>query len=226
MNITYYGHSCFGVEVNGKHLVFDPFIKPNPLAKNIDLKTIKADYIIVSHGHNDHTADLIELATLTGAKVIASFELITWVEKHGITNTHAMNTGGKWKFDFGHVKCVHAVHSSSLPDGSYAGAAMGFIIESTAGHFYYSGDTALTYDMKLIGEYRNVGFAFMSIGDNFTMSVDNAIIASEFIRCPKIIGMHFNTFEQIKIDTEEAVKKFRRAGKELILIEIGATITV
>lgn len=226
MNITYYGHSCFGVEVNGKHLVFDPFIRPNTLAKNIDFQAIKADYIIVSHGHVDHTADLIELATLTGAQVIASYELITWINKKGISNTHAMNTGGKWKFDFGHVKCVNAVHSSSLPDGTYGGSAMGFIIESTAGHFYYAGDTALTYDMKLIGEYRNVSFAFLPIGDNFTMSVDNAIIASEFIRCPKIIGMHYNTFNEININTEEAVKKFKRAGKELILMEIGSTLTV
>ena len=135
-----------------------------------------------------------------------------------------MNIGGKWKFEFGNVKCVVAQHSSGLPDGSYGGSAMGFIVESTQGNFYYSGDTALTYDMKLIGEYRKVDFAFLCIGDNFTMSVDNAIIAADFIRCERIIGMHYDTFGYIVIDQQDAISKFDRSGKELTLLEIGNTI--
>lgn len=108
---------------------------------------------------------------------------------------------------------VNAVHSNSLPDGSYGGNSMGFVIESLAGNFYYAGDTALTYDMKLIGDYRKINFAFLPIGDNFTMGVDNAIICSEFINCPNIIGMHFNTFDLIKIDQEYSIKKFEQVGK-------------
>jgi L-ascorbate metabolism protein UlaG (beta-lactamase superfamily) len=224
MKITYYGHSCFGVEVNGKHLLFDPFITHNELAKNIDISQIKADYILVSHGHDDHIGDTVAIAQRTNAKVVGAYEVVTWLNKQGVKEFHPMNIGGKWKFDFGNVKCVNAVHSSTLPDGSNGGNPMGFIIESTEGNFYYSGDTALTYDMKLIGEYRNVDFAFLCLGDNFTMSVDNAIIASEFIRCPKIIGMHYDTFGYIKIDHAEAKKKFSRAGKDLTLMEIGSTI--
>ena len=221
MNITYFGHSCFGVEVNGKHLLFDPFISPNELASDIDVNSVKADYILVSHGHEDHIADMVSIAKRTNAKVICNWEIHCWLHKKGITNTHPMNIGGKWKFDFGSVKCVVAVHSSSLPDGSNGGNPMGFIVESGKGNFYYAGDTALSYDMKLIGDYRKVDFAFLPIGDNFTMGVDNAIIASEFIKCNKIIGMHYDTFGFIEIDKDTAVKKFDNAGSELILFNIG-----
>jgi L-ascorbate metabolism protein UlaG (beta-lactamase superfamily) len=137
-----------------------------------------------------------------------------------------MNIGGKVKFDFGSVKAVAAVHSSGMPDGTYGGSPMGFVIESSEGDFYYAGDTALTYDMKLIGDYRKIDFAFLPIGDNFTMGVDNAIIACEFIKCNKVIGMHYDTFGYIVINKEEALKKFERSGIELKLMEIGQTLTI
>lgn len=226
MNITYYGHSCFGVETGGKHLLFDPFITPNELARHVDATKVKADYILISHGHEDHIADAVSIAKRTGAKVVCSWEIHVWLNKQGVNNTHPMNTGGKWKFDFGNVKCVAAVHSSGLPDGTYGGNPMGFIVETAGANFYYAGDTALTYDMKLIGEYRNIDFAFLPIGDNFTMGVDNAIIASQFINCKKIIGMHYDTFGFIKIDKAEAVKKFELAGNELMLFEIGESKTM
>ncbi len=225
MQITYYGHSCFGVEVNGKNLLFDPFITPNELAKNIDAATVKADYILISHGHEDHIADAVAIAKRTGAKVITNAEICLWLEKQGIENVHPMNIGGKVKMDFGNVKCVNAVHSSSLPDGSNGGNPMGFIVESVEGNFYYAGDTALTYDMKLIGEYRTIKFAFLPIGDNFTMGPENAMIASEFINCKDIIGMHYDTFGYIQIDKAEAQRKFELSGKKLTLLEIGQTIT-
>jgi L-ascorbate metabolism protein UlaG (beta-lactamase superfamily) len=224
MKITYYGHSCFGIEINGRHIVFDPFITPNELAKNIDINTIKCDYILISHGHEDHIADAIALAKRTGATVVSNFEIITWLSKQGVENCHPMNTGGKWIFDFGKVKCVAADHSSSLPDGSYGGSAMGFLLETSQGDFYYSGDTALMYDMKLIGDYRKINFSMLPIGDNFTMSIENAIIASDFVKCNTVIGMHFDTFGYIKIDKEEAIRKFEYAGKKLILMEIGQTL--
>jgi L-ascorbate metabolism protein UlaG (beta-lactamase superfamily) len=224
MNITYYGHSCFGVEIAGKHLLFDPFITPNELAKHIDANTVKADYILITHGHEDHVADAVSIAKRTGATVICNWEIHVWLQKQGVTNTHPMNIGGKKGFDFGSVKCVNAVHSSGLPDGSYGGNPMGFVIESSEKNFYYAGDTALTYDMKLIGNYRSIDFAFLPIGDNFTMGIDNAIIATEFINCGDIIGMHYDTFGYIKIDQEDAKYKFMRAGRSLTLLEIGETL--
>ena len=221
MNIIYYGHSCFGVEVNGKHLLFDPFISPNELAKNINITDVKADYILISHGHEDHIADAVSIANRTGALVICNAEIYLWLKKQGIDNIHPMNTGGKKAFDFGSVKCVKAEHSSSMPDGTYGGNPMGFVIESSSKNFYFAGDTALTFDMKLIGEYREIDFAFLPIGDNFTMGIDNAIIATDFINCNDIIGMHYDTFGYIKIDKNEAIRKFHSQGKKLELLEIG-----
>ena len=226
MNITYFGHSCFGVEVNSKHILFDPFISPNELASDIDVNTLKADYILVSHGHEDHIADLVSIANRTNAIVVCNWEISVWLNKHGISNTHPMNIGGKWKFDFGAVKCVAAVHSSSMPDGTYGGNPMGFIVESSESNFYYAGDTSLTMDMKLIGNYRSIDFAFLPIGDNYTMGVDNAIIAAEFIKCEKIIGMHYDTFENIKIEKDIAVRKFANAGNELLLFNVGETRSI
>ena len=221
MKITYFGHSCFSVEINNFNLLFDPFISSNPLASEIDIKNIKADYILISHGHFDHIADATSIAAQTSAKVISNYEIISWLDKQGVSNGHAMNLGGSRMFEFGKVKCVNAIHSSSLPDGTYGGAPLGFVIESGEGNFYYSGDTALTYDMKLIGDYKKIDFAFLPVGDNFTMGVDNAIIASDFVKCNEIIGMHFDTFGYIRIDHEEAKKKFANAGKKLTLMKIG-----
>lgn len=226
MNITYYGHSCFGIEINGKKILFDPFIKDNLLAKNINVDTIQTDYILISHGHEDHIADVESVANRTNANIICNWEISKWLEKKGVKNIHAMNTGGKVKLDFGNVKCVAAQHSSGLPDGAYGGNPMGFVIESSEGNFYYAGDTALTYEMKLIGDYRKINFAFLPVGDNFTMGIDNALIASDFIKCEDIIGMHYDTFEQIKIDKTEAISKFARAGKKLRLMEIGEILTL
>lgn len=224
MKITYFGHSCFLVEIKGKKIIFDPFISPNPLAKHIDVNAISADYILLSHAHEDHIADALSIAKRTGAKIISNWEICMWANKNGITNFHPMNIGGKIKLDFGNVKSVVAIHSSSFPDGTYGGNPMGFVIESSEKNFYYAGDTALTYDMKLIGNYRQIDFSFLPIGDNFTMSVDNAIIATDFLKCDKVIGMHYNTFDLIKINEQEAVEKFKNRGKELILIPIGNSI--
>jgi len=225
MKITYYGHSCFRIETMGKHLLFDPFIRPNALAKDINIDAIPVDYVLISHGHEDHIADALSILERTGATLIANYEIVSWYKKQGITNSHSMNLGGSWNFDFGKVKFVQAVHSSSFSDGSYAGSAGGFLIETSEGNFYYSGDTALTCDMKLIGDYKKIDFAFLCIGNNYTMSLDNAIIASDYIRCDRIIGMHYDTFEPIRIDHQEAKDKFKRAGKELTLMPIGSTTT-
>jgi L-ascorbate metabolism protein UlaG (beta-lactamase superfamily) len=224
MKITYYGHSCFTLEVAGKAILFDPFISPNELAKGIDIKSIKADFILISHGHEDHIADAVEIALNTGAVVISNWEIISWLGKQGIKNVHPMNIGGHWFFDFGKVKCVNAIHSSSLPDGSYGGNPMGFLLETIDGNVYYAGDTALTMDMKLIGDYKRIDIAFLPIGNNFTMGIDNAIIASDFIKCDKIIGMHYDTFGYIKIDRAEAIEKFSATGKELVLMSVGNSI--
>jgi L-ascorbate metabolism protein UlaG (beta-lactamase superfamily) len=224
MKLTYYGHSCFLVDVQGKKILFDPFVSHNELAKHIDINTIEADYIFVSHGHEDHIADCATIAQRTNATVVGSWEVANWIGKKGVAKTHPMNMGGKWKFDFGVVKCVVAQHSSMLPDGSYGGNPMGFIFSTAEGNFYYSGDTALTLDMQLIPSWVDLNFAVLPIGDNFTMDVDDAINASVFIQCDTIIGVHYNTFGYIKIDSAEAIERFDNAGKKLLLPGIGKTL--
>ena len=226
MKISYLGQSCFLFETEGKRILLDPFITPNELAKHIDVNSIEADFILVSHGHEDHTADLVDIARRTGALVICSFEIMTWLNGKGITNCHPMNLGGKRTFDFGTVKMVFAAHSNSLPDGTYGGTAAGFIIETAGKTYYYSGDTALTQEMKLTGELYQLEAAFLPIGDNFTMGIDDAIIAAGFIKCKKIIGMHFDTFGYIQIDKKEALTKFENAGLNLMLIDIGGSIEI
>ncbi len=226
MEFTYYGHSCFAVEINGRKLLFDPFIKPNELAKHIDIEKIAADYILISHGHVDHIADCVAIAKRTGAKVVASWEIHEWLHNQGVSNTHPMNTGGKWNFDEFTVKCTAAQHSSGLPDGSYGGNPLGFLVMTGEGNFYYSGDTALTLDMQLIPRWAKLNFAILPIGDNFTMDATDATVCAEMIKCKKIIGVHYDTFGFIKIDHTKAKEAFAKAGAELLLVKIGDTITI
>lgn len=225
MKFNYYGHACFSVEVNGKTLLFDPFITPNELTKGlVDAESIACDYILVSHGHADHIADAAAIAKRTGATCIAAYEVYEWLGKQGVANAHPMNTGGKWNFDFGTVRCVVAQHSSGLPDGSYGGNPMGFVIHSSEGDFYYSGDTALTLDMQLIPRWSQLKFAVLPIGDNFTMDAADAAVAADFCGASKVVGVHYDTFGFIKIDHEAAVQTFADAGKTLLLPGIGETI--
>lgn len=225
MKLTYYGHACFGVNIADKNLLFDPFIRYNELAKDVNVESIPADYIFLSHGHEDHVADALEIAQRTGATLVSNYEIVTWFQLKGVEKAHPMNHGGKWKFDFGTAKYVNAVHSSMLPDRSYGGNPGGFVIESAEGNFYYSGDTALTLDMQLIPlTCGKLKAALLPIGDNFTMGISDAVIASDYIQCNKVIGLHYDTFGYIKINHQGAVDAFAAKGKELLLLKIGETI--
>ncbi len=222
IQVNYLGHSCFLITIDGVSILTDPFITPNELAKKIDITTLKPDYIYISHGHEDHVADALQIAQNSNATLISNWEIVNWFQKKGVQKTHPMNTGGSWDFNFGKIHLVKAEHSSSMPDGAYGGNPNGCVIETKQGTFYYSGDTALTYDMKLIGEKFKLDFAFLPIGDNFTMGISDAIQASNFIQCKKIIGMHYDTFGYIKIDHENAFQLFQKNGLTLHLMEIGS----
>jgi L-ascorbate metabolism protein UlaG (beta-lactamase superfamily) len=219
MKLTYYGHACFAVQIKNKTLLFDPYITPNELAKAVDVNKISADYILISHGHEDHVANAVAIAKRTGATLIASYEVAMWFQKQGVSKTHLMNHGGAFQFDFGRVKYVTAIHSSSLPDGTYGGNPGGFVIESNEGNFYFSGDTALTSDMKFIGDSTKLKFAVLCIGDNFTMGADDAIKAADLVHVNEILGVHYDTFPPIKINHTEAIAKFKAAGKTLHLLK-------
>src|SRR5258708_10083329 len=217
MKVTYYGHSCFAAQVAGKSLLFDPFITGNDLARNVDPKAISADYILISHGHGDHLAYAADIAKRTGATIVSNYEITVWFGNQGLQKSHPLNHGGGHTFEFGRVKFVNAIHSSGLPDGSYGGNPGGFVIESRDGNFYYSGDTALTMDMKLIGESTSLKFAALPIGDNFTIGVAAAIKAADFVPCSEILVVHYNTFPPIQINTKAADENFKAAAQRLRL---------
>lgn len=224
MNFTYYAHATFSVEIKGKKILFDPFFTGNPKAEKFNIDEIKADYIFLSHGHGDHVADAAAIAKSTGAKVVSNPEVIAFVQKNGVENVHELNHGAPINFEFGNVRTVNAIHSSSLPDGSYGGNPMGFVFTSADGNFYYAGDTALTMDMQLIPLFAKLDFAVLPIGGNYTMDYKDAFMASDFIKCDKIIGVHYNTFPLIEIDTKAAVSEFQSKGKILLLPNFGETI--
>ena len=225
MKITYYGHASLGIEVNGTNIIVDPFISANELAKNIDVNALKADYILITHAHGDHILDVETVATNTGATIVSNAEIAGYYEAKGF-KTHPMNHGGSWQFDFGKVKYVNAIHSSSFPDGSYGGQPGGFVIEADNKNVYIAGDTALTYDMKLISMRNPLDLAILPIGDNFTMDVDDATIAAEFLEVTTVLGYHYDTFGYIKIDHEIAKQKFANKHKELILLPVGDSIEI
>lgn len=226
MKITYYGHACFTLECGGKRLLFDPFVTPNELASHIKIDDIKADYILLSHGHEDHVADCVAIAKNNDAKVIAGWEVSEWLCKKGVKDSHPLNHGGKREFEFGTVRSVNAVHSSNMPDGSYGGNPMGFLLNTAEGDFYYSGDTALTLDMQLIPRWGKVNVAALCIGDNFTMGYEDAVEAARMVQCTEILGVHYDTFGYIRIDHQKAMQAFKDAGMNLHLPAIGETINI
>ncbi|MCG2612495.1 metal-dependent hydrolase [Flavobacterium sp. SM15] len=223
MKITFYGHACIGIEVSGKHILVDPFITGNPKASHIDINTLKADYILVTHAHQDHVLDVEAIARRTNAIIVSNYEIATHYGNKKL-NYHPMNHGGSWKFDFGTVKYVNAIHTSSFADGTYGGNPGGFVIEGEHKNIYIAGDTALTMDMKLIPMRTKLDLAILPIGSNFTMDVNDAIVASDFLDCDKILGYHYDTFGFIVINHEEAIKKFFDKGKDLMLLDIGNSI--
>jgi L-ascorbate metabolism protein UlaG (beta-lactamase superfamily) len=224
MKITFYGQSCFAINIGDVNVLVDPFITGNDLAKDkVKIKDLKADYILLTHAHQDHTLDAEEIAKNTGAVIVSNFEIANHYEEKGI-EVHPMNHGGSWDFEFGKVKYVNAIHTSSFPDGKYGGQPGGFVIEGEHKNIYIAGDTALTMDMKLIPQRITLDLAILPIGDNFTMGVEDAIVASDFLECDKVLGCHYDTFGYIEIDHEEAKRKFFDEGKDLMLLEIGESL--
>ena len=225
MKITYLGHASLSIETAGKTLLVDPFISANELAKHIDINSLKADYILITHAHQDHILDVATLAKNTGAVIVSNYEIVTHFEKQGFTG-HPMNHGGTWQFDFGKLTYTNAVHSSSFPDGSYGGEPGGFVIESNGKVIYIAGDTALTMDMQLIPMQTKLDLAVLPVGDNFTMGIKSAVIAADFLACDQILAYHFDTFGFIKIDHQEAITYFKNKGKNLTILPIGESKTI
>lgn len=227
MKITYLGHACVNIEIEGNYFLIDPFISGNPLAKHIDLQAIKADYILLTHAHTDHILDTEVIAKNTNAQLISNPEILAHFRKLGLSG-HEMNIGGSHRFVDGKIKIkmIKAVHSSSFQDGTYGGNPAGYLINYNDITIYVSGDTALHMDMKIIPHQYKIDLAIFPIGNNYTMGVRDALTAANFVETRNVLGVHYDTFDVIKIDKEASKKKFSDAHKKLHLLEIGASLNV
>ncbi|WP_166335029.1 metal-dependent hydrolase [Sphingobacterium chungjuense] len=225
MKVTYYGQSCVEFDFDGTKVLLDPFISQNPLAEGIDIDRIKPDYIFLSHAHGDHVADMAHIQKQSNATVAAIVETAAWVKSQGVPEDKVIdfNFGGTLDLPFGKVKMVYALHTNSTPDGPYAGVAAGFVFFVGEKKIYFAGDTALTMEMKLLADLA-LDWAFLPIGGHYTMDVDDALRAADFVQCKNVIGIHYNTFPPISIDPEQAAATFSAAGKKLYLPLIGGEI--
>jgi L-ascorbate metabolism protein UlaG (beta-lactamase superfamily) len=224
MKIIYHGHSFVQLENSEYSILIDPFVTGNPTAI-VNVDDLKCDYIILTHGHGDHISDALKLAKKNNAMIIASFEVANFAGAHDIAN-HPLGIGGGYNFPFGRIKLTIAHHSSSFPDGSYAGNPAGVLITMDGKTIYHAGDTGLFYDMKLIGEMHKIDCAFLPIGDNFTMGIDDAVKAAEFINAGITIPIHYNTFDIINANPEDYKKKVESIGKKCRIINIGDSIEI
>lgn len=227
MKLTFFGQNTWIIETAGKKILIDPAVSMNPLAKDkVDIETLYADYILLTHGHGDHVADVESIATRTKAKIVSNYEVASYYGSKGF-DYHPMNHGGRWNFDFGQVAMVNAVHSSVLPDGTYGGNPAGFVLINDEATLYIAGDTAVTMDMQLIPRlYPKLDVAILPIGDNFTMGVSDAVVAAQMIQCDRIIGCHYDSFPYIEIDHDAAKATFNQANLDLTLLEISESFEI
>jgi len=222
--LTYHGHAVFEIKGSRHNIVIDPFFTGNTHAK-IKPSEVKADYIVLTHAHGDHLGDAFEIAKNNNATIIAVNELANYAAEKGC-KAHNMHIGGGYSFPFGRVKFTIAHHGSSSPDGRYMGEPAGVVITIDGKSIYHAGDTGLFLDMKLIGEMTPLDAALVPIGDNFTMGIDDAVKAIEFLNPKLAIPMHYDTFDIIKADPQEFKRKVESIGKKCRVVGFGETIEI
>ena len=223
--LTWYGHACWGIETDNGSILIDPFLSGSPVAP-VTAEQVKADFILVSHGHSDHVGDAPAIAKRTGATVVCNFEISQYLQKLGC-KVHPMHIGGARDFPFGRIKLTIAHHGSALPDGSYGGNPAGFLITIGKKKIYDAADTGLFYDMKLIGDEK-IDVALLPIGDNFTMGPDDALRAAKLIRPKMLIPMHYNTFDLIAQDPKAFATRVRRAlpKTKVVVLQPGESLAI
>ena len=220
--VTFLGHSCVAIEHGDHKLIIDPFITDNPVSPT-EPEKIKVGWVLLTHGHGDHVGDAVAIAKRNKATVIASFELANLVGAEGV-EVHPMHIGGSHAFDFGRVKLTIAHHGGGYgPDASrYTGPPVGFLVTIGGKVIYHPGDTGLFYDMKLIGEMNKIDLAFLPIGDNFTMGIDDAVKAAEFLQAKQIVPFHYDTWPLIEANPDDFAKRI--TGSEVIILKPGDDI--
>lgn len=229
MQITFHGHSCVQLQSETSSVIIDPFITGNPVAK-VKADDIKVDYILLTHGHNDHVGDAEQMSKNNEATIIAPFELATYMGWQGC-NVHPMHIGGGHAFDFGHVKLTQAFHGSGLTQEDkqeiiYMGMPSGMLVTMNGKTIYHAGDTALFGDMKMIGERHSIDLAFLPIGDNFTMGPEDALLAAEWLQARQVVPIHYNTFPLIKQDAQMFGDTLKSKGIECIVLQPGQSFSL
>ena len=226
MKITFHGHSIILVEANGTRILFDPFINGNP-ATDLKVEDVKADVIIVTHGHNDHVGDTVEIAKNNDALVIGTAEIADYLGSKGV-KTHGLHIGGGFNFEFGRVKLTQAFHGSGYVNENneivYLGMPAGVLLTVDGKTIYHAGDTGLFGDMKLIGERHPIDIAFLPIGDNYTMGPDDAAFAAELLQAKKVVPIHYDTFPLLKQDPQAFVNMLPNGVG--VVLEVGKSITI
>lgn len=226
MKITYLAHSCFFVETAKARLIIDPFLTGNPLA-TVKAADLEVDYILCSHGHEDHTGDALGLSKRCGAPIIANYEIAEYFGAQG-ASTHGMNPGGAFNFPFGRVKLTLAHHSSSVNAGLnpvYLGNPCGLLIQADGKTIYHAGDTALFLDMQLIGKF-GLDVAMVPIGDNFTMGIEDAAAALDLLKPKVAVPMHYNTWPLIAVDPQRFVEAAARTDHTVEILKPGGSLTL
>jgi L-ascorbate metabolism protein UlaG (beta-lactamase superfamily) len=225
VKLTYYGHSAFQVETNGTTLLFDPFITGNAHTDGVVTPAdLHPDVLLLTHAHGDHWGDTLEIATRSGALLIANFEITNYAQRHGHANVQPLNTGGSRHFDWGTVTQTYARHSSSFPDGTYGGNPNGYLLFLEGICIYNTGDTCPFAEMAWVGEDHEVDLALMPIGDCFTMGLEDSIRAARMIKPALTIPLHYNTFPPIEVDTARWSGMMAQAGFEARVLAPGETL--
>jgi L-ascorbate metabolism protein UlaG (beta-lactamase superfamily) len=220
--IQYLSHSAFLIKEDENTILIDPFITGNP-NNVVKLEDLNPNYIVLTHAHGDHLGDAIDISRRNNALIICVNELGVYLSELGINN-HKMHIGGAYNFPFGRLKFTIAHHGSSTNDGRYMGEPAGVVIQLKNKTIYHCGDTGLFLDMKLIGELNKIDIMLVPIGDNFTMGIDDAVIAVDFVNPELAIPMHYNTFPIIAADPFEFKSKCETINKKVKVLQFGEVL--
>ncbi|MDI3516934.1 MAG: hypothetical protein PWP37_798 [Thermotogota bacterium] len=226
VKISFLGHAAVIIESGDYRVIIDPFITGNPACPFKIEEILPPTHILVTHGHGDHLGDTVELSKRFGSLVVANFEIATYLSIKGVEKIHAMHIGGKASLEFGNVKMVPAVHGSGIIDGDvmvYGGNPCGFLLEMEEKKIYHAGDTGLTIEMQLL-QPEKIDLAFLPIGSNYVMDIDDAVRAVEMIKPVKVVPMHYGTWPVIEASPEVFKERVESLGVECIIMKPGDTL--